>query len=95
MNKEISLYDGLAWLRMLDDAGCTWSISFFTYNEQLNSSNGLRVVDKARFRKNYRNDQSDKSNLLLAFTDEDLLENKNRTCQIALIMSINNHKVVK
>ncbi|OIQ22224.1 MAG: hypothetical protein BM557_01315 [Flavobacterium sp. MedPE-SWcel] len=56
-------------MREHTELGIPFSIEFVAYNSTKDEYGGLRKVDKVLLRKGLRNDQSDKANTLIAYTD--------------------------
>ncbi|MHA3788330.1 hypothetical protein ACX0HA_08990 [Flavobacterium hauense] len=65
----ITPYQAIKRMRQLSDAGVPFSFGFYSYNSSKNSSNGYKEVPRALFRLGLRNDQSDKAQLLVAYSD--------------------------
>lgn len=56
-------------MREQTHAGVPFSFSYLSYNETKGTSSGVKHVAKAILRKGYHKDQSDKSELLVAYKD--------------------------
>jgi len=86
---SIKLRDAIKRMRELTNANVPFSFSFISFSESLNKSDGYKVVHNAVLRKGYRNDQSDYSKILIAYTsfnkDED-----NRHFYLPVLMTFNN-----
>lgn len=87
----IKLADALRMMRKLSECNVPFSISYVSYSAKLQHSDGLKVVDKALLRTGYREDQSDKANLLIAYTD--LSNEGSRHFYLALLMTFNGQKI--
>lgn len=90
MSLTISLYDALKRMRTLTELGIPFTFSFITYNDTLGVSHGMKHVVKAQLRKGYRDDQSNKSNLLIGYVNE---HNKNRWFYLPLLMMFNGYTI--
>ena len=91
--ETIKLRDAISRMRQLSKVNVPFSFSFISYSEQLQSSDGYKVVDNAILRPGYREDQSDYSNILIAYTDFTDKE-KERQFYLPLLMTFNQFKVV-
>lgn len=85
----IKLRDAITQMRKLSELNVPFSFSFITFNEQLQTSNGYKVVDKAILRAGYRANQSDKSNILIAYSDYSD-QRVDRQFYLPLLMTFNN-----
>jgi hypothetical protein len=83
----IKLQDALLRMRDLTKKSIPFSFSYISYSEQQRSSDGLKVVANALLRPGYREDQSDKANILIAYTD--LSNDNHRQFYLPLLMSFN------
>lgn len=78
-------------MRALTKIGVPFSFSFQTYSESKQSTNGVRVVERALLRPGLRNDQSDKADTLIAFTEYP--SGEPRFFNLALLLSFNDYKI--
>jgi hypothetical protein len=92
MSATIKLRDAIKQMRRMSSLNIPFSFSYITYSEQTQSSDGLKTVDKGLIRKGYRSNQSDKSNLLIAYTDYSSNEDK-RQFYLPLLMTFNNQLI--
>ncbi|EHO13815.1 hypothetical protein [Myroides odoratimimus] len=65
----IYLYDAIKMMRKLTQMGVPFSFEYKTYSTQKKSTNGFRSVERALLRPGLREDQSDLSDSLIAFTE--------------------------
>jgi len=92
MQQSITPYQAIEQMRKLADAGVPFAFSFMSYNESKYSSDGKKVVHKAILRKGLRNEQSDKANVLIAYTDHNLSAQP-RFFHLALLLSFNQYTI--
>lgn len=85
----IKLRDAIKRMRQLTNANVPFSFSFISYSESLQKSDGYKEVHNAVLRKGYRSDQSDYSNILIAYTAFNK-EEDNRHFYLPLLMTFNN-----
>jgi len=69
--QPIKMSEAIQRMRDLTELNIPFAFSFITYNSSKGSTNGLKNVFKALLRKGYRDDQSKKSNILIAYYDYD------------------------
>lgn len=69
MSQSIKLYDALKKMRKLTELGIPFTFQFLSYNESKHSSEGFKVVTNAQLRKGYRDDQSDKADILIGYVN--------------------------
>ena len=62
-------YQALKKMKQLTECGIPFSFEFYTYSSKSDSSNGLRRINKGLLRLGLRNDQSNKADTLIAYTD--------------------------
>ncbi|WP_286705713.1 hypothetical protein [Flavobacterium sp. 38-13] len=86
MANEIKLFDAIKRMRALTKVGVPFSFSFMTYNSTKGMSDGIRHVHNAQLRMGYRNDQSDKSNILIGYVNE---HDKDRWFYMPLLLKFN------
>jgi hypothetical protein len=70
MESSIGLYEALKRMRKLTDLGIPFTFSFCSYNSTNHTTEGIKQVSKAQLRKGYRNDQSDKADILIGYVNE-------------------------
>lgn len=75
-------------MRVLTEAGIPFSFQFLSYNESKGVSEGFKLVVNAQLRKSYRNDQSNKSKLLVGYKDH---QDSNRWFYLPLLTKFNGH----
>lgn len=85
----IKLYDAIQRMRDLSAKNIPFSFSFIGYSEQTQSSSGYKEVTNALIRKGYRDDQSDLSNILVAYTD--MKDETPRQFYLPLLMTFNEY----
>lgn len=83
----LEMYQAISRMRELTELGIPFSFEFFSYNSTKNISYGHKKVDKALLRQGLRNDQSDKSELLIAYYDYN--KNSEGFFNIPLLMKFN------
>lgn len=91
--ETIKLRDAIASMRALTRINVPFSFGYISYSEDLKSSDGYKSVDKALLRSGYRDDQSKKSRLLIAYTDY-TDEDKHRQFYLPLLMMFNNKRIL-
>lgn len=69
--------------------GC-FMFTFLSYNSTTQSSDGFKTVTNAQLRKGYRNDQSDKAQILIGYVNE---YDNNRWFYLPLLMTFNGIRV--
>lgn len=84
----ITPYQAIMRMRELTKAGIPFSIEFLSYNSTKQTTGGFKRVEKVQLRKGLRNNQSDKSNLLVAYTDYSQGD-VNRMFYLPLLMKFN------
>lgn len=89
----IKLRDAIRQMRALTKINVPFSFSYISYSEILNKSEGYKVIDKALLRAGYRSNQSERSNLLIAYIDYDKKE-ADRQFYLPLLMTFNNIQVI-
>lgn len=89
-NQSIKLSDAIRRMRELTANNVPFSIGFITCDSKNRKSKGYRVVSKALLRSSMRPEQSEKSDLLIAYLDcEDIKSDKNRFFYYPLLMMFN------
>lgn len=91
--ETIKLRDAIASMRALTRVNATFSFSFISYSEDLKKSDGLKVVERGLLRTGYRDNQSSKSRLLIAYIEYGV-EEKNRQFYLPLLMTFNNKRII-
>lgn len=66
----ITVYQALDRMRELTAINVPFSMEFITYSDTTSSSKGLRRVSKALLRTGLSREKSDKSDILIGFTEE-------------------------
>lgn len=66
---SITPYQAIKRMRELSQAGIPFSFEFYSYNSTVGTSDGNKVVAKAILRQGLRNDQSEKADILIAYTN--------------------------
>jgi len=74
-------------MREMSHAGIPFSITYQSYNHTKGTSKGTKFVDKAILRKGYKNDQSNKSDMLIAYKDVET--GKERQFYLPLLLKFN------
>ena len=87
----IKLRDAIQQMRKLSSAGVPFSFTFISYSEQLQKSDGLKGVENALLRTGYRQDQSDKHNLLIAYKSFNGSQEGDRQFYLPLLMTFNQY----
>lgn len=90
MPSTIKLYDALKRMRTLTDLGIPFSFTFLSYNDTTGLSDGFKTINKAQLRKGYRNDQSDKADILIGYVNG---YDKNRWFYLPLLMRFNGYTI--
>jgi hypothetical protein len=91
--ETIKLREALKRMRALSEINVPFSITFATYSEETQSSNGYKTVNQALIRPGYRENQSDYHNMLIAYSDYDNKES-NRQFYVAILLIFNNYIVI-
>lgn len=86
--------DALKQMRILTNQNIPFSIGFITYTSKDSSSKGYRIVRKAMLRTGLRADQSEKHNILIAYTSYDKSEEESKHFYYPLLMMFNGKKVL-
>lgn len=89
---EVTPHEAVQRMRQLTEVGVPFSFSFNSLDTTRGTSKGLVVVNRAILRKGLRDDQSDLSHKLIAYTDLDQREAP-RFFRIALLQSFNEHTI--
>jgi hypothetical protein len=88
----ITPYQAVKRMRELSAAGIPFTFEFYSWNSSMGISNGYKVVDKALLRQGLRNDQSDKANILIAYTNH-ASGGVSRFFYLPLLMKFNGYTV--
>lgn len=80
-------YQALKKMKQLTECGILFSFEFYTYSSKSDTSKGLRKVDKGQLRLGLRNDQSNKADTLIAYTD--CTNDQPRFFNLPLLMKFN------
>ncbi|ANB40926.1 hypothetical protein [Flavobacterium phage 2A] len=89
----IKLRDAIKKMRALTGINVPFSFSYISYSEVLNKSEGYKRVNKGLLRAGYRANQSERSNILIAYIDYDKKE-ADRQFYLPLLMTFNNIQVI-
>lgn len=90
MASTIKLYEALKRMRTLTDLGIPFSFKFLSYNATTHTSDGFKEVTNAQLRKSYRDDQSDKADLLIGYVNQ---HDANRWFYFPLLIKFNEYTI--
>lgn len=90
MSSTIKLYDALKRMRTLTELGIPFTFSFLSYNNTTGKSDGFKDVSNAQLRKSYRDDQSEKSRLLIGYVNQ---HDGNRWFYLPLLIKFNGYTI--
>lgn len=90
MSQTIKLYDALKRMRQLTELGIPFTFSFLSYNGTTRTSDGFKDVTNAQLRKGYRDDQSDKADLLIGYVNA---QGGNRWFYLPLLIKFNGYTI--
>ena len=90
MSQTIKLYDALKRMRRLTELGVPFTFSFLSYNATNGTSDGFKDVTNAQLRKGYRDDQSDKADILIGYVNG---IDKSRWFYLPLLMKFNGYTI--
>jgi hypothetical protein len=90
MSQTIKLYDALKRMRRLTELGVPFTFTFLSYNDTTRTSDGFKSITNAQLRKGYRDDQSDKANILIGYVNGD---DKNRWFYLPLLTKFNGYTI--
>lgn len=90
MASTIKLYDALKRMRRLTDLGIPFTFSFLSYNNTTGKSDGFKDVSNVQLRKSYRDDQSEKSHLLIGYVNQ---KDGNRWFYLPLLIKFNGYTI--
>ncbi|WP_051234478.1 hypothetical protein [Flavobacterium denitrificans] len=77
-------------MRRLTELGIPFSFQFLSYNETRHASDGYKNVVNAQLRKGYRDDQSDKADILIGYVNS---LGQNRWFYLPLLTTFNGLKI--
>ena len=80
-------YEALKRMRQQTECGIPFSFEFISFNSTKQVSNGIKRVDKALLRLGLRDDQSDKAQVLIAYTNHN--EHTDRFFNLPLLTKFN------
>lgn len=90
MASNIKLYEALKRMRKLTELGIPFTFSFLSYNNTNGKSDGFKDVSNAQLRKSYRDDQSEKSRLLIGYVNQ---QDGNRWFYLPLLIKFNGQTI--
>lgn len=90
MSPTIKLYDALKRMRTLTKLGIPFSFTFLSFNATNGTTDGFKTITKAQLRKGYRDDQSDKADILIGYVNT---HDGNRWFYLPLLMKFNGYTV--
>lgn len=90
MTPTIKLYDAIKRMRKLTELGIPFTFKFLSYNATTGASDGFKEVTNAQLRKGYRDDQSDKSNLLIGYVNQ---HDSSRWFYLPLLIKFNGYTI--
>jgi hypothetical protein len=90
MSQTIKLYDALKRMRRLTELGVPFTFSFLSFNATNGTSDGFKDVTNAQLRKGYRDDQSDKADILIGYVNR--IDNS-RWFYLPLLMKFNGYTI--
>ena len=92
METSITPYQAIKRMREHSRAGIPFSIEFMSYNSTKKETKGFKAVAQAQLRQGLRNDQSNRANTLIAYTDHTSGATP-RFFHLALLMNFNGIKI--
>lgn len=87
----ITIIQAIAKMRALTRIGVPFSFTYQTFSESKQKTNGVRSVERALLRQGLRNDQSEKADTLVAFTEYP--SGEPRFFHLSLLLSFNGTKI--
>lgn len=94
-NQPIKLREAVQRMRALTELNIPFSVGFYKCNTTSGALSSYKVVAKAILRQGYRDNQSSKANVFLAYIDcDDIVTDKNRQFYLPLLMKFNGFKVI-
>ena len=89
---DVTPYEALQRMRQLTEVGVPFSFTFNSLDTTRRTTGGLKEVKRAVLRKGLRDDQSNMSHKLVAYTDLDQKE-ATRFFHVSLLQSFNEHTI--
>ena len=89
---NVTPYEALQRMRQLTEVGVPFSFTFNSLDTTRRTTGGLKEVKRAVLRKGLRDDQSNMSHKLVAYTDLDQKEAP-RFFHVSLLQSFNEHTI--
>ena len=89
---DVTPYEALQRMRQLTEVGVPFSFTFNSLDTTRRTTGGLKEVKRAVLRKGLRDDQSNMSQKLVAYTDVDQKEAP-RFFHVSLLQSFNEHTI--
>ena len=89
---DVTPYEALQRMRQLTEVGVPFSFTFNSLDTTRRTTGGLKEVKRAVLRKGLRDDQSNMSHKLVAYTDVDQKEAP-RFFHVSLLQSFNEHTI--
>ncbi len=89
---DVTPYEALQRMRQLTEVGVPFSFTFNSLDTTRRTTGGLKEVKRAVLRKGLRDDQSNMSHKLVAYTDLDQKEAP-RFFHVSLLQSFNEHTI--
>jgi hypothetical protein len=86
----VNLYDAVKRMRQYTKAGVPFEFTYMSYNSTKGTTAGLKKIANAQLRKGYRNDQSDKSQVLIGYVNG---YGQNRWFYLPLLLSFNGYTI--
>jgi|JI7StandDraft_1071085.scaffolds.fasta_scaffold432470_1 hypothetical protein len=90
---EIHINDAIIKMRQLTEMSVPFSIEFYSYNSTKKVSDGYKKVESCLLRQGLRKDNSDKSEILIAYYDYN--KNKNGFFNLPLLMKLNGYTITR
>jgi hypothetical protein len=90
MSQTIKLYDALKRMRKLTELGVPFTFTFLSYNDTTGTSDGFKDITNAQLRKGYRDDQSDKADILIGYVNG---IDKSRWFYLPLLVKFNGYTI--
>ena len=89
---DVTPYEALQRMRQLTEVGVPFSFTFNSLDTTRRTTGGLKEVKRGVLRKGVRDDQSNMSHKLVAYTDLDQKEAP-RFFHVSLLQSFNEHTI--
>lgn len=90
MQPTITPFEAVKRMRELTDKGIPFTFEFLSYNATKGTGEGFKVVSKSQLRKGYRDDQSDKADILIGYVNE---YSQNRWFYLPLLIMFNQYRI--